>query len=175
MRLIIIIYILILLSSCGIFKTRSVSIAKKDSTITSVSTSNLIKQASHKDTSSKKVITISSSTDSTTTETKITPIQGIPFVFNNGVFNGQATSVDVISKKKDKTQSSSTTTQKNAIQDSTSSDSSGSSSKKVAVSTYNKSVVSKPDYKWIIYVVGILLVLGGIAYEVIKGKIKNPL
>lgn len=165
---------LLLFSGCGIFKNRMVKLDTVDSLSESKQTSKVKEETKHIDTSSHKVVITEHQTDSTTTETSITPTPGKPFVVDpDGTFHGEAQNVNTKTTKKRSANKESTIDDKKGIIDENKKDSTGSKDQKTHLQVKHKDVVSEPNYKWIWYLAAVIgvVVLIVILYRKFKSKI----
>jgi hypothetical protein len=161
MKLLLRLNILLLLwtvSSCAVFKTRTVNKQSHDSL--SVSHSHIELKLNEKlvDTGSVKSIVLLSHTDSSTTETDIIP-DGDVTVGKDGVFHGKAKSIHTKTTTTNKTNSNTRTEEKKGLTKTLQKDSTNNQDHKTEVKDSSKHIVSKPDFGWMIYAAAILAVL----------------
>jgi hypothetical protein len=162
-------FALLLLGGCGIFKNRKVHVDKLDSTSNREETGRVKGEFSQNDTGTIKTIgtvkTISTihETDSTTTETHITPTPGKPFTVDpDGTFHGEAQLVNTkIYKKHSKNKKTAVNEQKQVdeqkrISSHVMKDSSGTKKQETHVQKKSKDVMAKPNYNWILIIAAII-------------------
>lgn len=150
--------IAVLLGAFGC-KARKVALTRIDS----VSTIEASKVATIKETAvdtskiavNKQVII----SDTSGVKTIITPVEGKPVTVENGVFKGEASRVEIVGKKGVNIKSTNTSfTQKGLTVDRVI-DSASTKKETVNVSKKIKNTETKPDYSWIVWIIGVLVVI----------------
>lgn len=167
------ILLLLLITSCGIFKNRTVKTITKDSIVAVVKHDTLRKTVKSIDTTLKVITKVNKAQDSTITEVDITPVSGVPFSLDSGKFVGRASKVVVITRNHKNSSDSSHFSLRKGIGVDSSISKGSSESQTTSVKDKNKLVVSTPNYTWIIYVVAIILVLAGIVFLYYKYVLKK--
>ncbi|MGF7082696.1 hypothetical protein [Mucilaginibacter sp. UYCu711] len=160
---------MLMLSGCGIFKNRTVHVYKLDSLFKSEETSKVNESISHIDTGTIKtignvrIITTARETNSSTTETYITPTPGKPFTIGpDGTFHGEAQLVNTkIYKKQSKDKKKEVDEQKQVdekkgLSNHFKKDSSNTKKQETLLQKRIKDSMAKPNYNWILIVAAIL-------------------
>jgi hypothetical protein len=157
---------------CGC-KSRQVAIHRVDSTSVHSSVRQTADVSTHKDSSTtdSKILTVTD--DSSKTETTITPVPGKTITINkDGSFTGEAAKVEVKHSKGTHKNVNTNTHEQKAVKDSSDHKTIQAQKDSTHIETKTKQVVSKPDYGWIKYAVGFLLLMGLLywGYRKLKSK-----
>lgn len=175
MKYFILILSIIFISSCGIFKNRTVKVVTKDSIVTVVKHDTVHEVKTFHDTTHTTLVSHIKNQDSTTTEVQITPVPGIPFTYDSGKFIGQASKVNVITKNKKDITTDSKAETSNGISIKDTKDSSSTLNQKTDVKSKTKDITSKANYSWIIYLAVGLIILAVAGYLVFKFILKKAI
>jgi protein involved in sex pheromone biosynthesis len=148
---------LLLLSGCGIFKDRTVHVDKLDITSNTKETSKVKKETAHVDTGTLKTMTTTYVSDSSTTETHITPTPGTPFILDpDGTFHGEAQSVDTKTQKYYSNNETKKVDEKKGVSDKAKKESTDINKKEIHLQAKIKDAEAKPDYGWLLIVAAIV-------------------
>lgn len=153
---------------CGC-KARKVLTTRTDSAVTT----NTTKKAEIKETSidtGKKITTNEVvNEDSSTTTTEATPVPGkIVTINKDGSVTGEFTSIKSVTKKHGTSKQTEKTTEQKHESKTRTVDSTANIKQDTRVQKKIKSVESKPDYSWILWTAGGLLLIGVVLYFIWK-------
>lgn len=160
--------LLIALSLIGVgCKARKVALHKTDSVVTSASSATVHTETARKDSVTTKTTTNTKTTDNSTSTVTIVPDSGhiITVSTDKGfIFTGRAKIISYIGHKNivDTTHMTSNSLWQSKtfqVHDST-----AQSQSKTEVHKKDKVVESKPSYRWMVWVAGILAVIGGLYF-----------